>query len=31
MGIMGLYIGKIFRETKSRPRYIVQDDLTGKA
>lgn len=22
-GIIGLYIGKIFRETKSRPRYIV--------
>lgn len=26
MGIIGLYIGKIFRETKSRPVFIVQDD-----
>ena len=30
MGIIGLYIGKIFMETKNRPRFIVQDDLTGK-
>lgn len=25
MGILGLYLGKIFRETKHRPLYIVQD------
>lgn len=29
VGIVGLYIGKIFRETKCRPRYIVQDFLTN--
>ena len=29
-GIIGLYIGKIFCETKSRPRYIVQNDLTQR-
>ena len=28
MGVIGLYIGKIFRETKNRPLYIVQDDMT---
>lgn len=27
-GIMGLYIGKIFKETKRRPLFTVQDDLT---
>lgn len=27
-GIVGLYIGNIFQETKGRPRYIVQDDMT---
>jgi dolichol-phosphate mannosyltransferase len=25
MGILGLYIGKIFDETKGRPLYVVQD------
>lgn len=30
MGILGLYVGKIFRETKSRPLFIVQDDRTQK-
>lgn len=30
MGILGLYVGKIFRETKSRPLFIVQDDRTGR-
>ena len=29
-GIIGLYIGKIFRETKSRPRYIVQEYLSNR-
>lgn len=28
MGIMGLYLGKVFRETKKRPRFIVQDILS---
>lgn len=28
MGILGLYISKIFRETKQRPRFIVQDYLS---
>ncbi len=28
MGIIGLYIGKIFRETKRRPLFIVKDDMT---
>lgn len=31
MGILGLYIGKIFRETKCRPRYIVQDDCSNRS
>lgn len=30
MGILGLYVGKIFRETKGRPLFIVQDDRTQK-
>lgn len=30
MGIVGLYIGKIFMETKNRPHFIVQDDLTRR-
>lgn len=30
IGILGLYIGKIFRETKCRPHFIVQDDMTKK-
>lgn len=25
MGVMGLYLGKVFRETKHRPLYVVQD------
>lgn len=28
IGIIGLYIGKVLRETKHRPVFIVQDDLT---
>ncbi len=31
IGIIGLYIGKIFRETKHRPIYVVQDDTTPKS
>ena len=27
-GVLGLYIAKIFKETKRRPLYIVQDDCT---
>ena len=30
MGIIGLYIGKIMRETKHRPVFIVQDDCTRR-
>lgn len=30
MGVIGLYIGKIFKETKRRPLYIVQDDRSGQ-
>ncbi len=30
IGIIGLYIAKIFRETKRRPIYVVQDDTTPK-
>ncbi len=26
-GILGLYIGKIFDETKGRPLYIVKEEL----
>lgn len=29
IGIIGLYIGKIMRETKHRPVFIVQDDMTN--
>ncbi len=31
IGVVGLYIGKIFRETKRRPIYVVQDDTTPKS
>ena len=27
MGLLGLYIGKIFNETKNRPLYIVKETL----
>ncbi len=27
MGLVGLYVGKIFDETKSRPAYIVEDQV----
>ena len=30
IGIIGLYIGKVLRETKRRPSFIVQDDLTRR-
>ena len=30
LGIIGLYIGKMMRETKHRPIYIVQDDFTNR-
>ena len=28
LGIIGEYIGQIYREVKSRPRYIVESELT---
>ncbi|OIK60214.1 hypothetical protein ATX64_09795 [Oenococcus oeni] len=30
IGIVGEYIGKIFKEVKRRPRFIIQDDLYTK-
>lgn len=30
IGILGLYIGKVLRETKHRPSFIVQDELTRR-
>lgn len=29
-GCIGLYVGKIFNETKRRPLYLIQDDLSAK-
>lgn len=31
VGIVGEYIGKIFKEVKRRPRFIIQEDLYTKA
>ena len=30
IGIIGEYIGKIYQETKSRPRYIIEENLNKK-
>ena len=30
MGVLGLYIGKIFDETKARPVYIIQETTFDK-
>ena len=30
IGIIGEYIGKIYSETKARPRYIILEDLSKK-
>ena len=30
LGIIGEYIGKIYMETKARPRYIIEEDLNRK-
>ena len=30
LGIIGEYIGKIYSETKSRPRYIISENLNDK-
>ena len=30
VGIIGQYIGKIYNETKKRPRYIIADNLMEK-
>ena len=31
MGVIGEYIGKIYLETKGRPRYIISDRTEDKA
>ena len=30
IGVIGEYIGKIYNETKQRPRYIISDKLIDK-
>ena len=30
IGVMGEYVGKIYMETKARPRFIIQDVLDDK-
>ena len=30
LGVIGLYIGKIFDETKNRPLYVIKDKLNFK-
>jgi hypothetical protein len=29
IGVMGIYVGKVFRESKQRPTYIVKDVKTN--
>jgi hypothetical protein len=29
IGVIGIYVGKVFRESKRRPRYIVKDIRTN--
>jgi hypothetical protein len=30
LGIIGEYLGKVFMETKRRPRFIIQDHLSNR-